>query len=197
MNERCINIKLIMYKLVNYIIKTIPKYLKDNLVIKLKNNTLEMIVSSNNLFSLITFLKNHSLLQYKTITAITAVDYLKKEKRFQLIYFLLSYKLNSRLIIKLNISDREFVDSITPIFKGANWYEREVWDLFGIFFKNHPDLRRILTDYGFEGFALRKDFPQSGFSEVRYDDANKHVMYERLELAQEYRSFLYLNPWFK
>ena len=109
--------------------------------------------------------------------------------------YLLSYKLNTRIIIKLNTSDTKPVDSVTSIFKGANWYEREVWDLFGVFFSNHPDLRRILTDYGFEGFPFRKDFPQTGFVEVRYDDQKKYVLYEPLEMTQEFRSFDFLSPW--
>jgi NADH:ubiquinone oxidoreductase subunit C len=95
----------------------------------------------------------------------------------------------------LYTNDTEPVNSVTPIYKGANWYEREVWDLFGVFFSNHPDLRRILTDYGFEGFPFRKDFPQTGFVEVRYDDQKKYVLYEPLEMTQEYRSFDFLSPW--
>jgi NADH/F420H2 dehydrogenase subunit C len=147
------------------------------------------------LLNLITFLKDNQLLQFKTLISITAVDYPKNKNRFEINYFLLSYKLNTRIIIKLNTSDILPVPSITSIFKGANWYEREVWDLFGVFFSNHPDLRRILTDYGFEGFPFRKDFPQTGFVEVRYDDQKKYVLYEPLEMTQEFRSFDFLSPW--
>ena len=134
-------------------------------------------------------------MQFKTLISITAVDYPKNKNRFEINYFLLSYKLNTRIIIKLYTSDTKPVPSVTNVFKGANWYEREVWDLFGVFFSNHPDLRRILTDYGFEGFPFRKDFPQTGFVEVRYDDEKKYVIYEPLELTQEFRAFDFVSPW--
>jgi NADH:ubiquinone oxidoreductase subunit C len=132
--------------------------------------------------------------QYKTLIAITAADFLENTERFKIFYFLLSYKLNNRLILSINTTDKIPISSITSLYQGANWYEREVWDLFGIFFINHPDLRRILTDYGFEGFPFRKDFPQTGFVEIRYDDEKKYVLYEALELTQEYRFFKYINP---
>jgi len=189
-----------MYKLTNYyyldyLLKIIPKYLSESISIKLINNTIHIKIDPNHLLLVINFLKNHYMTQYKTLIAITAADFLKEKKRFKIFYFLLSYKLNNRLILSLNTTDRLPIQSITSFYKGANWYEREVWDLFGIFFVNHPDLRRILTDYGFEGFPFRKDFPQTGFVEIRYDDEKKYVLYEAVELAQEYRFFKYINPW--
>ena len=140
-------------------------------------------------------MKNHYQLQFKTLISITAVDYPNKLDRFEVNYFLLSYKLNTRLIIKINTTDTNPIKSITSIYSSASWYEREVWDLFGIFFSNHPDLRRILTDYGFDGFPFRKDFPQTGYLEVRYDDEKKYVLYEPIEIAQEFRSFDFITPW--
>ena len=183
------------YNLINYLLKTIPRYINDNISIKLTDDTVTINTSHEHLVSLVNFLKNHYKLQYKTLIGITAVDFPEKENRFKLFYFLLSYKLNSRIIITIDTSDVKPLDSITSIYAGANWYEREVWDMFGVIFNNHPDLRRILTDYGFEGFPLRKDFPQTGFVEVRYDDEKKHVLYEPLEITQEFRSFDFLNPW--
>lgn len=178
-----------------YLLKIIPYYLYNKISYIKKDKTLLINIESINLLKILNFLKNHWFLQYKTLIGITATDNLNKDKRFSIYYFLLSYKLNHRIILVLNISEKKIIDSSTFIYKGANWYEREIWDLFGIFFKNHPDLRRILTDYGFEGFPLRKDFPQSGFTEIRYDDEKKHVLYESLELTQEYRSFTYITPW--
>lgn len=186
---------LTSYSQLHYLLKIIPNYLKNNINLKLKSGDILIETEPQYVVALINFLKKHHALQYKTLIGITAADYPTKEKRFQIFYFLLSYKLNTRLIITLKTSDHKPVPSITSIYKGANWYEREVWDLFGVFFSNHPDLRRILTDYGFEGFPFRKDFPQTGFVEVRYDDEKKHVLYEELELAQEYRSFSYVTPW--
>lgn len=182
------------YNLMNYLLKTVPRFI-DKIQLNTTENRLVLFTSNSNLLNLITFLKNDQLLQFKTLISITAVDYPQNKDRFEINYFLLSYKLNTRLIIKLSTSDTKPVHSITSIYKGANWYEREVWDLFGVFFSNHPDLRRILTDYGFEGFPFRKDFPQTGFVEVRYDDQKKYVLYEPLELAQEFRSFDFISPW--
>jgi len=182
------------FNLVNYLIRSVPKFIQK-VRINTKSNNITLYTNNNMLLDLLNFLKNNQLLQFKTLISITAVDYPKNDKRFEVNYFLLSYKLNTRLIIKLYTNDTEPVNSVTPIYKGANWYEREVWDLFGVFFSNHPDLRRILTDYGFEGFPFRKDFPQTGFVEVRYDDQKKYVLYEPLEMTQEYRSFDFLSPW--
>lgn len=183
------------YNLASYLIKIVPLFLNKKIQVNIKENIIVLNTTKESLVKLLFFLKNNQQLQFKTLISITAVDYPKKKNRFEVNYFLLSYKLNTRIIIKLETNDTTPVPSITSIYKGANWYEREVWDLFGVFFSNHPDLRRILTDYGFEGFPFRKDFPQTGFVEVRYDDEKKYVTYEPLELTQEFRSFDFVNPW--
>lgn len=195
MNTTNINQIQNCYNLTNFLLKTIPKFLKSGININHREQTITIIVGKANLINLLKFLKNNSLLQFKTLISITAVDYPENKNRFEVNYFLLSYKLNTRLIIKVYTNDTTPIPSITSIYSGANWYEREVWDLFGVFFSNHPDLRRILTDYGFEGFPFRKDFPQTGFVEVRYDDQKKYVLYEPLEITQEFRSFDFLSPW--
>lgn len=183
------------YNFINFIIKTVPAFIDSNIKYKSKDNVFILKTKNEHLLNLLSFLKNNQHLQFKTLVSITATDFPQNKKRFELSYFLLSYKLNTRLIIKLNTNDTTPVNSIVSIYSGANWYEREVWDLFGVFFSNHPDLRRILTDYGFEGFPFRKDFPQTGFVEVRYDDQKKYVLYEPIEMAQEFRSFDFISPW--
>ncbi len=183
------------FNFISFLIKVVPKYINDNIDIKISDHSITIITEKKNLILLLNFLKNNYLLQFKTLISITAVDYPERHNRFEINYFLLSYKLNKRIIIKINTNDITPVPSITDIFSSSNWYEREVWDLFGVFFSGHPDLRRILTDYGFEGFPFRKDFPQTGFVEVRYDDQKKYVLYEPLELAQEFRSFDFISPW--
>ena len=142
-------------------------------------------------------LKSHSKFLFLSLVDITAVDQLslKNLSRFQLNYNLLSHYFQSRLNIIVNLKEDEDISSVDRIYKGSAWLEREVWDMFGIFFINHPDLRRILTDYGFEGFPLRKDFPVTGYSDIRYDDAQKCLVYEPLELSQELRAFDALSPW--
>lgn len=142
-------------------------------------------------------LKSHSKFLFLSLVDITAVDQLslKNLSRFQLNYNLLSHYFQSRLNIIVNLKEDEDISSVDRIYKGSGWLEREVWDMFGIFFINHPDLRRILTDYGFEGFPLRKDFPVTGYSDIRYDDAQKCLVYEPLELSQELRAFDALSPW--
>ncbi len=183
------------YYLIYFLIKNIPKYLTGKIIYKIQEHTISIWTNNNDLLYILQFLKKSYFLQFKTLISITAVDYPENNKRFEINYFLLSYKLNQRLILKIKTEDINPVMSITSLYKSSDWYEREIWDLFGIFFTNHTDLRRILTDYGFEGFPFRKDFPQSGFTEVRYDDQKKYVLYESLELAQEYRSYDFLTPW--
>lgn len=143
----------------------------------------------------LSFLKSHINTQYQILIDITAVDYPSRSLRFELVYNLLSIQYNNRIRIKTSLDELTPVNSVTAIFCSAGWYEREVWDMFGIFFSNHPDLRRILTDYGFRGFPLRKDFPLSGYVEVRYDDSEKRVIAEPLELTQEFRYFDFASPW--
>lgn len=183
------------YSLLTYILKLLPYKFIKKIVYKEKENVINFFVKKENLNNFLLFLKNHSLLQFKTLIGITAVDYPEKLERFEVNYFLLSYKLNLRVIIKTTTNDITPLDSVSNIYKSAVWYEREVWDLFGVFFSNNPDLRRILTDYGFEGYPFRKDFPQIGFFEIRYDDEQKYVIYEPIEIAQEFRSFDFIMPW--
>jgi len=147
------------------------------------------------LYSTILYLKTNNKCRFKQLIDITAVDYPEKEKRFKLVYLLLSHENNLRVAINFNINEKTHVPSITKIFPSANWMEREVFDMYGISFKDHPDLRRILTDYGFEGYPLRKDFPLTGHTEVRYSEKHKKVISEPVKLDQEYRNFDFESPW--
>jgi len=147
------------------------------------------------LYSTILYLKTNNKCKFKQLIDITAVDYPEKEKRFKLVYLLLSHENNLRILININIDEKTPVPSITKIFPSANWMEREVFDMYGISFKDHPDLRRILTDYGFKGYPLRKDFPLTGHTEVRYSEDKKKVIYEPVKLDQEYRHFDFESPW--
>ena len=151
--------------------------------------------SATSVIRLLTFLRDDQNCQFKQLVDITAVDFPKRIPRFDVVYNLLSHKYNLRLRIKLGTEENATVPSVSTVYGAANWYEREVWDLYGIFFDSHPDLRRILTDYGFEGHPLRKDFPLTGYVEVRYDDEQKRVVYEPVKLTQEFRSFDFESPW--
>ena len=152
-------------------------------------------VDVENLVSSILFLKTSDKCRFKQLIDITAVDYPEKEKRFKIVYLLLSHEKNLRIAINTPIDEKVVVPSITKIFPSANWMEREVFDMYGVSFKGHPDLRRILTDYGFEGYPLRKDFPLTGHTEVRYSEAKKKVISEPVKLDQEYRDFDFESPW--
>ena len=152
-------------------------------------------INIENLYSTILYLKTNDKFRFKQLIDITAVDYPEKEKRFKLVYLLLSHENNLRTIININIDEKTSVPSITKIFPSANWMEREVFDMYGISFKDHPDLRRILTDYGFEGYPLRKDFPLTGHTQVRYSEKHKKVISEPVKLDQEYRNFDFESPW--
>jgi len=152
-------------------------------------------VNVENLTSTILFLKTNDKCRFKQLIDITAVDYLGREKRFKVVYLLLSHENNLRIIINVHIDETVIVSSIAKIFPSANWMEREVFDMYGVSFKGHPDLRRILTDYGFEGYPLRKDFPLTGHTEVRYSEAKKKVISEPVKLDQEYRDFDFESPW--
>jgi len=156
---------------------------------------LEIKTEATKLFNVIKSLKEDTKLLFDQLIDVTAIDYPSREKRFDIIYLLISLTLNQRILVKAAIDARTVLESITIIHKAANWYERECYDLFGIQFSNHPDLRRIMTDYNFEGHPLRKDFPLTGHTEVRYDDFEKKVVYEPVKLAQEYRNFDYMSPW--
>ena len=175
--------------------ETISKNYDKQLEFYLNNQYLGILVDSNQVFILINFLKKNKSLLFNQLIEITAIDYPSRENRFDIIYILLSLSLNKRILVKSPVLENQNVDSITSIYKSANWYERECFDLFGIKFNNHPDLRRIMTDYNFEGHPLRKDFPLTGHTEVRYDDQEKKVLYEPVKLTQEYRNFDYSSPW--
>lgn len=154
-----------------------------------------LVKNKNDLFSIIKFLRDSEKLLFNQLIDITAIDYPSRELRFDIVYLLLSLTLNQRILIKTSINEIDNLESISSIYKSSNWYERECYDLFGIQFSNHPDLRRIMTDYNFEGHPLRKDFPLTGHTEVHYDDLEKKVVYEPVKLAQEYRNFDYISPW--
>ena len=152
-------------------------------------------IDVNDIISTILFLKTNDKCRFKQLIDITAVDFPNKEKRFKIVYLLLSHENNLRAIVNTNIEEKKIPPSLTKIFPSANWMEREIFDMYGISFKDHPDLRRILTDYGFKGYPLRKDFPLTGHTEVRYSEDKKKVISEPVKLDQEYRVFDFESPW--
>tara|TARA_Y100000817_G_scaffold136293_1_gene106808 strand:- start:34 stop:630 length:597 start_codon:yes stop_codon:yes gene_type:complete len=162
---------------------------------KINHNQLYLEIEADDLIDVCMFVKTNKDTKFKQLIDITAVDYLQKSKRFKLVYLLLSHEFNQRMIISYFVSENEIINSLTKVFPAANWMEREVFDMYGINFKNHPDLRRILTDYNFKGFPLRKDFPLTGFDEVRYSEEEKKVKYEPVKLEQNYRNFDFESPW--
>ena len=166
--------------------------LKDS---KINFGQLSIEISIGDLYSTILYLKTNDKCRFRQLIDITAVDYPEKRNRFKIVYFLLSHENNLRILLNINIEDKTSVPSITKIFHSANWMEREVFDMYGISFKDHPDLRRILTDYGFKGYPLRKDFPLTGHTETRYSEDKKKVIYEPVKLDQEYRDFDFESPW--
>ena len=159
------------------------------------HDELTVDVAPQNIAGLVDFLKTDPTCRFSTLVDITAVDYPERAKRFDVVYHLLSPRLNQRVRVKIEANEADPIASAIGVFPAANWFEREAFDLFGIVFSGHPDLRRILTDYGFEGYPLRKDFPTTGYVEVRYDDEVKRVVYEPVELKQEFRNFDFLSPW--
>ncbi|XP_011158201.1 NADH dehydrogenase [ubiquinone] iron-sulfur protein 3, mitochondrial [Solenopsis invicta] len=176
-----------------YINDCLPKYIQQ--VQMAAGDELELLIAPDGIIPILTFLKDHHNTQFVNLADITAIDVPSRQYRFELVYNLLSLRYNSRIRIKTYTDELTPVDSAYSVFQVADWYEREIWDMFGVFFSNHPDLRRILTDYGFEGHPLRKDFPLSGYVEVRYDDECKRIVIEPLELAQEFRKFELAAPW--
>lgn len=156
---------------------------------------LTVAVEPGNLIEVVTFLRDDARCQFISIIDVCGADYPSRAKRFDVVYHLLSPKQNVRIRLKVQADEETVVPSLTGVFPGADWFERETYDLYGVLFSGHPDLRRILTDYGFEGHPLRKDFPLTGFVEVRYDDEAKRVIYEPVELKQEFRNFDFLSPW--
>ena len=164
----------------------LPKHIQQFTVWK---DELAIYIPPTSVIPVFTFLKYHTAAEYTMVADITAVDYPTKNKRFEVVYNMLSVRYNSRIRVKTYADETSPVPSITPLYDGANWYEREVYDLFGVFFTNHPDLRRIMTDYGFDGHPLRKDFPLTGYTEIRYDEEKKRIVVEPLELSQAFRNF--------
>ena len=160
-----------------------------------KNQELLIEIDENDLIYVIQFIKSNEKLKFRQLIDIVGVDFPQEEKRFKLIYLFLSHENNNRIKISINFEMNQIINSITKFFPSANWMEREVFDMYGIKFKNHPDLRRILTDYGFKGHPLRKDFPLTGFNEVRYSEKEKKVIYEPVKLEQNYRNFDFESPW--
>lgn len=168
---------------------------KHDFVITQHKNDFVLRINSNKIVDAMFFLKDNEGCLFKMLIEIAAVDFLGRDKRFELVYCLLSPKYNTRLRVVTCVDELTSIESITSVYKSACWMEREIWDMNGIYFENHPDLRRILTDYGFDGYPLRKDFPLSGYVEVRYDDSQKRVIYENVELSQEYRVFNFKSSW--
>ena len=159
------------------------------------NGELTVHAKAADVVSVAKFLRDDPACQFVNIIDVTAVDWPSREKRFDVVYHFLSPRLNQRIRLKVATDETTPVPSLIDVFRGADWFERETYDLYGVLFTGHPDMRRILTDYGFEGHPLRKDFPLTGFVEVRYDDEQKRVVYEKVALAQEFRSFDFLSPW--
>ena len=162
---------------------------------RINHGNLEIQINKESLLDVVIFLKKNSSTKFRQLIDITAVDYIGSENRFKMIYLFLSHEYNLRINITFSINENEVVNSLTKIFPSANWMEREVFDMYGIKFNDHPDLRRILTDYGFSGHPLRKDFPITGHTEVRYSEEKKKVVYEPVKLEQNYRNFDYSSPW--
>ena len=181
-------------------LKSIEKLINSELSSKVLNSIIEnsellIEINENDLIEVIQFLKSHEKCKFKQLIDIAGVDFPEDEKRFKLVYLFLSHENNNRIKVSLKLNPDQNINSITKIFPSANWMEREVFDMYGVKFKNHPDLRRILTDYGFKGHPLRKDFPLTGFNEVRYSEKEKKVVYEPVKLEQNYRNFDFESPW--
>ncbi len=162
---------------------------------KIKHNQIYITINVEDLLEVIMLLKTNKYTKFRQLIDITTVDYPEDSKRFKMVYLFLSHELNQRIILSYFINENQQVPSLTKIFPSANWMEREIFDMYGVKFIDHPDLRRILTDYGFEGFPLRKDFPLTGHNEVRYSESDKKVIYEPVKLEQNYRNFDYQSPW--
>ena len=161
----------------------------------IENNELIIEINDSDLVEVVQFLKSNEQCKFRQLIDIAGVDYPDEEKRFKLVYLFLSHENNNRIKLSIKFETNQIIHSLTKVFPSANWMEREVFDMYGIKFKNHPDLRRILTDYGFKGHPLRKDFPLTGFNEVRYSEKDKKVIYEPVKLEQNYRNFDFESPW--
>lgn len=167
----------------------------DVLKVELRLGELMVTVRRAAIVKVLTYLRDDPASRFEQIMDITAVDYPDREERFEVVYNLLSLSRNQRIRVKVTTDEDTPVPSAVPVYSAANWFEREAWDMYGVFFDGHPDLRRILTDYGFEGHPLRKDFPLTGYVEVRYDEDQKRVVYEPVSLTQDFRTFDFLSPW--
>ncbi|XP_053454350.1 NADH dehydrogenase [ubiquinone] iron-sulfur protein 3, mitochondrial-like [Nycticebus coucang] len=176
-----------------YVAEILPKYVQQVQVSCF--DELEICIHPDGVIAVLTFLRDHTNAQFRSLADLTAVDIPTRQNRFEIVYNLLSLRFNSRICVKTYTDELTPIESTVPVYKASNWYEREIWDMFGVFFANHPDLRRILTDYGFEGHPFRKDFPLSGYVELRYDDEVKRVVAEPVELAQEFSKFELNSPW--
>ena len=181
-------------------LKKLEKLINSELASKIQSSCVEneellIQISENNLVEVVQFLKSNEQCKFKQLIDIAGIDFPDEEKRFEIVYLFLSHENNARIKVSIKFDSKQVIDSITKIFPSANWMEREVFDMYGIKFKNHPDLRRILTDYGFKGHPLRKDFPLTGFNEVRYSEKDKKVIYEPVKLEQNYRNFDFESPW--
>jgi NADH-quinone oxidoreductase subunit C len=180
----------------NLFIKIIKIILKNQVIsFEYKKSQYILAINSKHIFDVCFFLRDSETSLFKVLVDIAVVDFPNVNNRFCLNYCLLSVKYNTRIILKTELNELTPIDSITKIHKSACWIEREVWDMFGIFFEKHPDLRRLLTDYGFNGYPLRKDFPLTGYLEMRYDDSQKRIVFEPIEMTQEYRVFHFKNSW--
>ena len=162
---------------------------------EIRHKQLYLYIDSENLIDVVLFIKSNENTKFRQLIDVTAVDYPENAQRFKLVYLFLSHEFNQRIILSFLINENEVIPSLTSIYPAANWMEREVFDMYGVKFKDHPDLRRILTDYGFEGYPLRKDFPLTGHTEVRYSEDQKKVINEPVKLEQNYRNFDYESPW--
>ena len=181
-------------------LQNLEKLINSELSSKINNSSINneellICIDENHLIDVVQFLKLNENCKFKQLIDIAGVDYPENEKRFELVYLFLSHENNTRIKLLIKFEINQTINSITKIFPSANWMEREVFDMYGVKFKNHPDLRRILTDYGFKGHPLRKDFPLTGFNEVRYSEKDKKVIYEPVKLEQNYRNFDFESPW--
>ena len=176
----------------DYVVAAMPQYV---LGVDLRDGELVVTASGDGIVKVMSFLRDDSNCLFKQLVDLCGVDYPDREMRYEVVYNLLSMSQNHRVRVKVAAGEGMPVPSISSVFSAAGWYEREAWDLYGIFFSNHPDLRRILTDYGFEGHPLRKDFPLTGYVELRYDEDQKRVVYEPVKQAQEFRKFDFMSPW--
>ena len=181
-------------------LENLEKKINSELTTKIKSSKISyeelfLEIDNKDLIDVISFLKNNSNTSFKQLIDITAVDYPERPERFKIVYMLLSHQTNTRIVLSFSINENDYVSSLTKTYPAANWMEREVFDMYGIKFKDHPDMRRILTDYGFEGHPLRKDFPLTGHNEVRFSEDKKKVVYEPVKLEQNYRNFDFESPW--